>query len=81
MEKAVNAIVVAIKNIVQKIKRFVRRIVFKIKRHSAQESCYKNREYLGHAAMGNCSGIWGGDYYSEYLEYSCVACSHYTKIK
>jgi hypothetical protein len=62
------------------IKKFTVRISTKIKKYFAHEACYKKREKEGTAALGSCSGIWGGDYYTEYLAYSCVGCSHYTKV-
>lgn len=44
-------------------------------------SCYTNREYLGYAAMGCCSGTVGGTSSTGYLSEMCVGCPHFVDIK
>jgi hypothetical protein len=66
--------------IIKRISKMVSFTIQKMKRRHRQNRCYTEREYSGYAAMGCCAGIWGGDYYTGYLDYSCVACQYYTSI-
>lgn len=56
-------------------------ILKKIKINHLKESCYTKREYEGHAAMGLCSGLAGGDKNSNYLQYECIGCPHYVELE
>ena len=57
-----------------------KKLIIRLKRYFSHESCYTKREQEGTATMGCCSGLWGGDYYTNYLQYSCVGCWHYVDV-
>lgn len=43
---------------------------------ASYEYCYRDREYEGIAAFGNCCGIVGGTSNTEYLSEGCIDCPH-----
>lgn len=52
----------------------------KFKYSWSRQRCYDDREAAGHAAMGCCGGLVGGDYSTNYLQYRCMACPYCTHL-
>lgn len=41
--------------------------------------CYTNnieKENLGQSNLLHCNGLWGGDYWTEHLQYECINCPY-----
>lgn len=51
-----------------------------LKQALSKANCYKAREAEGYAIFGMCGGLMGGDYSTEYLQYSCCGCKYYTEV-
>ena len=41
-----------------------------------RETCYDEMRERGHAGLGKCGGLTGGDRYTDYLNYYCVSCPY-----
>lgn len=64
-------------------KNWVKNLIFSIKNFisslfppACYEFCYKEKERDGYAVFGMCGGVTGGDYYTDYLSYSCIECPY-----
>jgi hypothetical protein len=44
------------------------------------EKCYAQMHADGHAAMGCCGGLTGGDVSTGYLQYECLNCRYFVGI-
>lgn len=56
----------------------IRLLIEKIKYYFSRKYCYDCMEQEGNAAFGKCCGMYGGDFYSEYLCYRCMDCPYLT---
>ena len=60
-------------NLSQKIKEIIQKI-----RCGLSYDCYTEMEQRGIASYGLCNGLAGGDKFSDYLQYECIDCPHFT---
>lgn len=50
----------------------------RLKYQWSKNACYNEMEKQGIAIFGMCSGLAGGDKFTDYLQYSCIDCPYFS---